>query len=388
MINRFDFDTPVDRRGTSSDKWEKYAGRDIIPLWVADMDFRSPPSVIEELEKRVQHGVFGYTVTPPELIETVQAMLLSEYGWQVPKEWLVWMPGLVCGINLSCRAACELGEAIATFTPVYPPFLSAPRLAGLELITCDLRCDGDLWSMNLEELEKRLTPETRLLLLCSPHNPVGRVWTRDEQLALLDLAERHDLIVCSDEIHSGLVLDQDKQHIPFATLSHEAEQRTITLLAPSKTFNIAGLGCSIAIIADENLRHRFRRVMAGVVPSVNQLAYAAAYAAYKGGEEWRQSLVEYLRGNRDLVIEKIGEMPGLKAWPVEATYLIWIDARGLGVADPGAFFENAGVGLSDGTPFGAPGFLRLNFGCSRSLLVEALSRMKSAVQCLCSSTSS
>lgn len=376
---QFDFDTPIDRLGTASEKWDRYAGRDIIPLWVADMDFRSPPAVIEALHQRVEHGVFGYTSPPHELIASVLEMLRREYDWQVREEWLVWLPGLVCGLNVACRAVGERGDGVVTFTPVYPPFFTAPRNAGRDLITVPL-CDvGNRWEMDLEALERAITPRTRLLLFCSPHNPVGRVWSRGEQQALLELAERHDLVVCSDEIHAGLVLDEDKQHIPFAALSAEAARRTVTLHAPSKTFNIPGLGCSFAVIPDQGLRRSFRHAMAGIVPHVNLLGYAATLAAYRDGEAWHQALLAYLRANRDLVAREIAGIPGLKTWPVESTYLAWIDARGLDVADPARFFEEAGVGLSDGTPFGAPGFVRLNFGCPRSLLNRALERMHSVV---------
>ena len=375
----FDFDTPVNRRGTASEKWDRYAGRDILPLWVADMDFHSPHAVILALHQRVEHGVFGYTSPSRELVTTVLEMLQREYNWQVREEWLVWLPGLVCGLNVACRAVGVPGDGVATFTPVYPPFLSAPKLAGRDLVSVPLLTSGDRWQIDLDALERAITPHTRLLLLCSPHNPVGRVWSREEQLALLELAERHDLVVCSDEIHAGLVLDKDKRHVPFAALSADAARRTITLQAPSKTYNIPGLGCAFAVIPDQGLRSRFRNAMAGIVPHVNLLGYAAAEVAYRDSEAWRQVLLEYLRTNRDLVAQAIAGMPGLKTWPVEATYLAWVDARGLGVADPAGFFEERGVGLSDGVHFGAPGFVRLNFGCPRSLLESALERMQSAV---------
>lgn len=373
----FDFDTVIDRRNTGSEKWDRYAGQDIIPLWVADMDFRSPPAVLEALQQRVEHGVFGYSSPPEELVAVVLAMLRQEYGWQVQPEWLVWLPGLVCGLNVACRAVGALGDAVATFTPVYPPFLTAPGLAGRELISVPLLEQQGRWEMDLDALEQAISPRTRLLMLCSPHNPVGRVWSREEQLALAALVERHDLMVCSDEIHAGLVLDSGKTHIPFACLAPELARRTITLLAPSKTWNIPGLGCSFAVIPDKQLRQSFRGVMAGIVSHANLLGYTATLAAYRDGEPWRQALLGYLRQNRDLVLETIQAMPGLKIWPVEATYLAWIDAQGLGVADPASLFEQAGVGLSDGAPFGAPGFVRLNFGCPRSLLQQALERMQS-----------
>jgi len=343
----FDFDTPVDRCNTASEKWDRYAGRDILPLWVADMDFRSPPAVIEALHTRIDHGVFGYTAPPRELIDTVVSMLQGEYGWQVEEKWLVWLPGLVCGLNVTCRAVGEAGDEVAIFTPVYPPFFTAPVNAGRELVSVPLVADGDRWEMDLAALERAITPRTRLLLLCSPHNPVGRVWSRAEQLALLEVAERHDLVICSDEIHAGLVLNEDLRHIPFAALSPGAARRTITLQAPSKTYNIPGLGCSFAVIPDQGLRHSFRRAMAGIVPHVNLLGYTAAQAAYRDGEVWRQALLEYLRVNRDLVVSAVAGMPGLKVWPVEATYLAWIDARGLGLDDPAGFFEEWGVGLPE-----------------------------------------
>ena len=371
-----DFDTLTDRRNTTSEKWDRYGDRDIIPLWVADMDFRSPPAVIEALHQRVEHGVFGYSGPPKDLVETVIDMLFREYSWQVDPAWLVWLPGLVCGLNVACRAVGQSGDSVAAFTPVYPPFLTAPGLADRLLVTAPLVEQQGLWVMDLDALEQAMTKHTRLLMLCNPHNPVGRIWSREEQLALAELVERRNLIVCSDEIHSELLLDADKQHIPFATLAPELARRTITLQAPSKTYNIPGLGCSFAIIPDQQLRMAFLGVMSGIVPHVNLLGYTATLAAYRDGGGWRQALLSYLRENSDLVLESLAEMPGLKTWPVEATYLAWIDARSLLRDDPAGFFELAGVGLSDGAPFGNPGFLRLNFGCPRVLLKQALKRMK------------
>lgn len=372
----FDFDAVIERSGTASEKWDRYAGRDILPLWVADMDFSSPPAVLAALQQRVAHGVFGYTHPPGELTEVVCSMLEQEYAWQVSPEWLVWLPGLVCGLNVACRTVGSDGDAIATFTPVYPPFLTAPALAQRELLAVPLVEQAGQWEMDLAALKRALTPRTRLLLLCSPHNPVGRVWSQDELHALAEVALEHDLVICSDEIHAGLVLDQAKQHRPFATLGQELAQRTITLLAPSKTYNIPGLGCSFAVIPDAGLRRAFKGVMAGIVPHVNLLGYTAALAAYRDGESWRQALLEYLRGNHELVMQAVAGMPGLRTWPVEATYLAWIDARQLAGEDPAGLFEQGGVGLSDGAPFGAPGFVRLNFGCPRSQLQLALERMR------------
>lgn len=375
----YDFDEIIDRRGTASEKWDKYRDRDIIPLWVADMDFRSPPAVIEALHERVSHGIFGYTAAPEGLTRAVLDALLAEFGWQVQREWITWLPGLVTGLNVCCRAVGEPQDEVITFTPVYPPFMSAPPLAGRTLVKVPLRLSAGSWGLDLEALERAVTPATRLLLLCSPHNPVGRVWTLQELTSLADFARRHDLVICSDEIHAGLVLDEQLRHIPIATLSPETDRRTITLLAPSKTFNVPGLGCSFAVISDDTLRRSFRKAMGRIVPHVNLLGYTAAEAAYRFGEDWRRELLAYLRGNRDLVAQEVAKMHGFSVAPVEATYLSWIDLRKSGIEDPVGFFEEAGVGLSGGGDFGLPGFVRLNFGCPRPLLAEALRRMRVAL---------
>lgn len=376
--SRFDFDTVIDRRGTDSEKWNKYHDRDVIPLWVADMDFCSPPAVITALHDRVSHGVFGYTHPPGKLVDAVLDHLFRDFDWKVEPEWLVWLPGLVCGLNVLCRAIGDVDDEVLTFTPIYPPFLSAPLLSRRSLVKAPLVLQGSRWVVDREALERTITPRTKLLLLCSPHNPVGRVWSRTELEEVAEVAARHDLVIGSDDIHAGLILDMEKSHIPIATLSPEIARRTITLLAPSKTYNIPGLGCSFAVIPDAGLRRTFRRAMAGIVPHVNALGYTAALAAYRDGEEWRRALLEYLRGNRDLVTAAVGRMPELIMTPVEATYLAWIDARQTGIEHPGKFFESAGVGLSDGTDFDGAGFVRLNFGCPRSLLKEALRRMEAA----------
>jgi cysteine-S-conjugate beta-lyase len=375
----FNFDEIVDRRGTSSEKWDKYRGTDIIPLWVADMDFRSPPAVIAALHERVSHGVFGYSAAPESLNDAVIEELRSEFGWRVEKEWITWLPGLVTGLNVCCRAVGELEDEVLTFTPVYPPFMSAPPLAGRKAVKVPLKCRDGRWGLELEALEQAVTPRTRLLLLCTPHNPVGRVWSREELTALADFAQRHDLVICSDEIHSGLVLEEGVRHIPTAMLSPETGRRTVTLLAPSKTFNVPGLGCSFAIISDDSLRRAFRKAMGRIVPHVNLLGYTAAEACYRHGAQWRRELISYLRGNRDLVAREVATMPGLSVAQVEATYLSWIDVRAAGIEDPVAFFEAAGIGLSGGADFGLPGYVRLNFGCPRALLAEALRRMREGV---------
>ena len=371
------FDTPIDRRGSDSFKWGKYAGRDILPLWVADMDFAAPPAVLAALHRRIEHGVFGYGGPWPSLTESVLAHLQGEYGWSIEPEWLVWLPGLVTGLNVACRAVD--GEVL-TATPIYPPFLSAPHFSGRKLNRVELARDNNRWHWDMAALQLATTAATRLFLFCHPHNPVGRCWSRDELLALADYAERNDLVVCSDEIHCGLILDADKRHIPFASLSPAAAQRSITLLAPSKTFNIPGLGCAFAVIPNPALRRRFEQAMHGIVPHVNVLGLAACEAAFRHGGDWHRELIAYLRGNRDRVAATMDSLPGVRMAPVEATYLAWIDVRDLRLAKPAAHFEAHGIGLSDGSDFGAPGWLRLNFGCPRATLDEALSRFERAVR--------
>ncbi len=372
----FDFDHPPERRGTDSIKWSRYAGRSVLPLWVADMDFAVAPAITEALQRRVAHGVFGYAEPWPSLIEATVAHLEIEYAWRVDPAWLTWLPGLVTGLHVAGRAVP--GGAF-TATPVYPPFLTAAA----QITTAPLRRGADRWEWDLPAVEAALAPETRLFLLCHPHNPVGRAWDEAELQAIDALAARRNLTVCSDEIHCGLLLDEGARHRPYATLSPEAAARSITLMAPSKTFNLPGLGCAFAVIPDAKLRRAFRGAMRGIVPHVNLLGLTACEAAFRHGRPWHRALLDYLRGNRDRVAAAVAAETALRTTPVEATCLAWIDARPTGLADPQAALEAAGLGLSSGRDFGAPGrydgFVRLNFGCSRALLDEALARLSAAL---------
>ena len=372
----FDFDQSIERRGSDSLKWNKYAGRDVLPLWVADMDFAAPPAVIAAIQRRVEHGVLGYAEPWPSLIEAVIDHLQRAYAWRVDAEWLVWLPGLVSGLNVACRA---VDGGVLTVTPVYPPFLSAPRFSGRPLSTASLHLNNGKWEWDFPALEAALRPDSRLLLLCHPHNPVGRAWNEWELGELADFCQRHDLVVCSDEIHCGLVLDEHRRHLPLAKLGADIARRSITLMAPSKTYNIPGLGCAFAVIPDAVLRHRFASALAGIVPHVNVLGLAACEAAYRDSDDWHAALIAYLRANRTRLETAVAAMPGLAVSHVEATYLAWIDARGLGVDNPTRFFEAAGVGLSTGAEFGLPGWVRLNFGCPQATLDQALERMRLAV---------
>jgi cystathionine beta-lyase len=388
----FDFDAPVQRRGTDSAKWQIY-GDEVLPLWVADMDFRSPQVVIDALAERVQHGVFGYARPSASLINTLLERLKTRHNWTVGVESLVFLPGLVTGLNAVVRAFTEPGEGAAMVTPIYPPFLSAVTNAGRTIDAAVLRdtvTDSILeYEIDFKALEAAITPKTRLFMLCNPHNPVGRVYTREELERIADLCIRHDLLICSDEIHCDLILG-DNPHISIATLGPEVAKRCITLLAPSKTFNIPGLGFSFAVIEDEALRARFQKASEGIVPHPNALGYVAAEAAYRDGGPWLDALLDYLRGNRDLVADFVRErLPGVATTVPEGTYLAWLDFRAIALPDgqsPYKFcLEQAKVALNDGAVFGPGGenFTRLNFGCSRATLQTALEEMAQALQAYC-----
>ncbi|WP_415889341.1 MalY/PatB family protein [Neptuniibacter sp. SY11_33] len=374
-----EFDYQINRKGTASQKWEKYSDSDILPMWVADTDFMSPPAVIKALHERIDHGVFGYTNVPVELNELVIERMQVFYDWEVNSNDIVWLPGLVCGLNLACRSLGESGDTVLTPKPIYPPFMSAPRLSDREVCTLPMQDIDGRKIIDFDALENALTDRTRLLLFCNPHNPGGTVYRKEELEQLAEIIIKHDLYICSDEIHCDLILEQGLQHTPIASLSPEIAARTITLMAPSKTFNIAGLGCSFAIIGNPELRKKFINTKKGVVPDVNLLGYTAAIAAYQEGEAWNQQQLDYLRANRDYLQKEINQIPGLKLAPIEATYLAWIDVSGAKLTNPAHFFEQAGIGMSPGRDFGDNNYMRLNFGCTRSTLEEAVRRIKRAL---------
>ena len=379
----FDFDTVPARLGTDSQKWQKYAGRDILPLWVADMDFKSSPAIIAALHDRVAHGIFGYARPVKSTVDAVVDALQRNYAWKIDPAWIVWLPGLVCGLNITAQAFAQAGEEVLTLTPVYPPFMSAPKnSARLSTQAAFVLRDGH-WQIDWDALARAVTPRTKLFYLCNPHNPLARVWRREELIRLGEFCAQHHLVLCSDEIHCDLILDPTLHHLPAASLSPEISARTVTLMAPSKTYNVPGLGTSFAIISDPALRAQFIRASAGVVAEVTALGFTACEAAYRDSEAWRQALLTYLRGNRDFLLDYLTrEIPGIRVEaPIEATYLAWLNLEALHLADPVAHFETHGVGLSEGAYFGAPKghYVRLNFGCPRATLAEALHRMKTAV---------
>ncbi|HNI81662.1 MAG TPA: PatB family C-S lyase, partial [Rhodocyclaceae bacterium] len=321
MTLPFDFAHGAERAGSDSIKWRRYAGRDVIPMWVADMDFAAPPPVLDALRARLDHGVFGYADPWPGVLEAVIDGIARDHGWSIQPEWLVWLPGVVTGFNVAVRTVGRPGDGVFTATPVYPPFLHAPGNFEQRLVTTSLLRTGTRWEWDWDRSAAALADGVRLFMLCHPHNPVGRVFDRDELGRIAELAERHDLVVCSDEIHCGLVLDPTKAHVPLAALDERIGRRTITLMAPSKTWNIPALYCAFAIIPDGTLRARYKHAMAGIVPHVNVLGLVATEAAYRDGGPWREALLATLRSNAARVTDAIDLLPGLATTPVEATHI-------------------------------------------------------------------
>jgi len=388
----YDFNRCPDRRGSASLKWEKYRDRDILPFWVADMDFRTAPEIIAELQDRLDHGVFGYTVPPREAVDAVVAYHARQHGWNIDPAWIVWFPGLVPALHLIARAFSEPGETVVTTTPVYPPFLAAPNQVGRALASAGHVVGPDgRWQVDFDALDAAVLPQARLFYLCSPQNPTGRSYGHAELARHIELCRRHDLLLVSDEIHCDLILDPGTRHRPAATVDPDYLSHTVSLYAPSKTWNLAGLACSYALVPDAARRARLQRSIRGTITEINCFGYTGLTAAYNYGEPWRQELLAILRTNRDRLLGWLAEhAPGLMlAQPIEATYLAWIDCRPLAAhfpavsaEDPASFFETHGLGLSDGRPFGAPGFVRFNYGCPPDALEEGLARMGKALASL------
>jgi len=376
----FNFDEIVDRTQTPCEKWDKYKGEDIIPAWVADMDFKSPPCVIDTLQKRVAEGVFGYTGIDDETYDAIIAFLKRHYNWEIKKEWILFTHGVVSSMNIACMAV--EGQSVMTTTPIYPHFIKAPKHAGKEILAIAMKEENNRWVLDFEAMERAITPTCKLFMLCNPYNPAGTVFTCKELERLGAFCLKHDLTICSDEIHADLLLNSEAKHIPFATLSEALAQKSITLMAPSKTFNIAGLQASFAVIPNAELRKRFQKTMGSMVGGINLLGITALKAAYLEGDAWLAELRVYLAENLKMVQEFVARNPQLKLLGQEATFLAWIDASALHVKSPYAFFVQHGVGLSDGEPFGDKNFVRLNFGTQKSVLKTILERMQKAMDSL------
>ncbi|MFH2101801.1 MAG: PatB family C-S lyase [Chloroflexota bacterium] len=389
-----DFDSVIDRRGTGSIKWKLY-GPEVLPLWVADMDFPAPEPIREALFRAVEHGIFGYEFPSKQLRATVAARMDKLYGWSVSPEAVVATPGVIAGFVAAARTACVPGEGIVVQPPVYPPFLSVHESVGLTRRDAPLQCSQEgktlSYSIDFEAFAAAVRsngPRTGLFLLCNPHNPTGQIHSPDDLARMAEICMANDVTICSDEIHAELTLGE-ASHLPLAALDPEIAARTITLVAPSKTFNVPGLFCGFAIIPEQDLRERFKKVVSQMAMHVNNLGLVAAEVAYSGDcDDWLADLRRYLTANRDFLLDFIANhLPGLRTTIPEASYLAWLDSsalvsQGRIEGSPHKFFlHQAGVALNEGAEFGPGGepFVRLNFACPRSVLAEALTRMKFAL---------
>ena len=372
----YKFSELPNRKNTGSIKWDRYRGTDVLPMWVADMDFVSPPEIVAALHQRVDHGVFGYTDPTSDVLAAVSKYMLESHGVSIEHDWLLWTPGLVPALNTAVRAYCQPHESIVTTVPIYPPFLSAPKYQGRELRIAPLQNNSGIYGYDWQALDDVVTSDTRAFFMCNPHNPVGRVWTTEELKETVAFCQRNDLLLISDEIHCDLILDPQLKHQTALTIDPWVSEHGVTLMSPSKTYNLCGLACSFVIIPNRTLRRQFHRAMRGLLNELNCLGYAACTSAYNDGGDWKNELLEVLRENFAIVSAACREsMPLLRVTPAEATYLAWIDVRNFPVENARATFEQHGVGLSDGIEFGMPGFLRLNFGCPASRVHEAMQRM-------------
>lgn len=371
----YDFDEVIERRGSWSTRWEKFP-EEVIPLWVADTDFRAPPPVLDAIARRTAHGVFGYSAPPAELRDVVVERMQRLYGWRIEPGWVVFVSGVVPGLHLAARHCLRADQHALVPIPVYQHLKRSLDLAQRANTDVPLVLSNGRWVWDEDALAAAARPNSRLLMLCNPQNPGGTIFTRAELSRLAAFAEKHDLVICSDEIHADILLDKGKPHVPIASVSRETCRRTVTLISPNKAFGFPGAGCAFAIIEDPELRRAFSSDHHATVHDASVFAYEAALAAYRECGGWLEAQLAYLRTNRNLVEKRVASMPGLKLAHVEATYLAWIDASGLGVADPYQHFIKRGVAMSPGAQFGAPGYVRLNFGTRRALLEKALLRMK------------
>ncbi len=382
------FATAGQRHNTGNIKWD-WQGP--LPFGIADMDIETPPCVREAMQRRLEHPFYGYTYMTEGVRAAITDYLLARHGIHAEGDWLHALPGCVPAFTLVTRALCrQAQDAVMVGTPAYPPMLHAHEDAGCSLTTFPHREGDGRWEMDWDAMEQAVTPNTKLFLLCNPHNPLGRSWSEEELLHVADFCERHDLILCSDEIHCDLVLEQGLHHISALSLPERYLRRVVMLSAPSKTFNIAGVCFTFMAVPNAELREHIIRTQGHSLPTLNVFAYAAAEAAYRHGWEWQTELIDTLRRHRDLTQAYLREhLPMLRQWQQEATYLSWIDCSALGLPNPHEFFRReAGVFLDDGARFAAPQCVRLNFACSPEMLLEGLEKMASAVKKLKKSTCS
>jgi cystathionine beta-lyase len=387
---KYDFDKIVDRTATESMKWDYprqvLKVEDAIPMWVADMDFEAPPALVEALGRRAAHGIFGYPLVPPSFYAAAIGWLGRRHGWPIQKEWMSMTPGVVPALNYAVRAFSKRGDGVIIQTPVYHPFFYAIENNGRRIVRNPLRFDGRRYLMDFDDLESKIDAPGRMLILCSPHNPVGRVWTREELERLAMIAVERDLLVISDEIHHDLVYPGHRHHV-LAALSPEMAARTLTFIAPSKTFNIPGLATAAAVASNPDLFKKFEDEAERSGFDLGQVFGIVGFeAAYAHGEDWLEALLPYLEANVDFLEKFLTDrVPQIRLIRPEGTYLALLDCRELGLDQAALndfFLKKARVYLNDGTMFGSEleGFVRINFGCPRALLAQALERIDRAVK--------
>lgn len=388
---KYNFDQIIDRSGTQAIKVESleinFGRTDLIPMWVADMDFKSPQPIIDALLKRVEHGIFGYTKPSQEYFDSIINWVGNRHNWQIEQEWVNFIPGIVKGIAFVIDCFTQKGDGIVIQPPVYHPFRITTELHNRQVINNPLKLEAGEYKMDLEDLEKKLNSTSKVLVICNPHNPGGRVWTRGELVNLAEICDKHNILVISDEIHSDLAYENDgHKHIPYASVSEKAAQHSITFMAPSKTFNIAGIVSSFAVIPNENIRQKFHAYLeASELHQGHIFAYTATEAAYNKCGEWLDEAKQYIWDNIQFVDNYLKEnIPQIKAMIPQASFLVWLDCRELGLTQEELnhlFVDDAKLALNSGTTYGpgGEGFMRLNVGCPRSIVEKALNNLKKAI---------
>ena len=376
---KHNFDQIIPRKDTHSTKWLKFSDEDVLPMWIADMDFACPSVITNAMTQRVDQGIFGYTDTPSDLTEVFVRKVYENTEWKIQDDWVVWIPGGVVGLNVSCKTVLAPGEMAMVPSPIYAPFTEAPENMERGFVKNYLVDTKGRLEFDLEAIETILTEDTKLFFLCNPHNPGGTVFSKQEIEKISSICEERKIIVCSDEIHSDLILEEGLRHVPFASLNKYNEEHSITIMGPCKTYNLAGFPIAAAIIPNEELRDDFVRNTKGIVAHIDSIAFVAAEAAYSKGDIWHSELLDYLKFNRKILSERINKIEGISLKGPEAGFLAWIDCRNSEISNPAEFFINeAKVGVHDGAWFGNKDYVRLNFGCPSSLLEDAISRIEKA----------
>lgn len=375
-MHQYNFDETIDRKGTDSYKWDRAQDLDwLIPMPVADMDFKCAMPIVNALNDIVHHGIYGYSDVPAALAEQIVIEQKKKYNWDIKPEWIVWLPGLVPGLGAFCRAFGEAGQKVLCPTPIYHHFHLSIALANLQIQASPLIIENNRYTLDFDQIEQSINGKTKLFMLCNPQNPGGNVFNINELYKIADLCVKNNLIICSDEIHAEILIDKSVVHIPIASLNPAIEQLSVTLISPSKTYNIAGLGCSAAIIPNIELRKKFERFRSGIIPSPNRFSFQAALVAYRDCTDWKEQMLAYIRQNHYFLLDSIQKLKGVKMLPLEATYLAWLDFREADIANLDEKLVKNGLRLSPGGQFLADGFMRMNFASPKIYVERAVERI-------------